>query len=87
VVDLYRMMRTKGFAEGLTRGLLDRSCMYGVCGSILTQPAVGMRDMAFEDHNGERSTRVDPALEDHCLNCLLARVRELANILSRALRE
>jgi hypothetical protein len=40
VVDLYRMMRTKGFAEGLTRGLLDRSCMYGMCGSIPTQPAV-----------------------------------------------
>ena len=34
------MMRTKGFAEGLTQGLLDRSCMYGVRGSIPTQPAV-----------------------------------------------
>jgi hypothetical protein len=40
VVDLYRMMRTKGFAEGLTQGLLDRSCMYGMRGSIPTQPAV-----------------------------------------------
>jgi hypothetical protein len=40
VVDLYGMMRTKGFAEGLTQGLLDRSCMYGVRGSIPTQPAV-----------------------------------------------
>jgi hypothetical protein len=40
VVDLYRMVRTKGFAEGLTQGLLDRSCMYGACGSIPTQPAV-----------------------------------------------
>jgi hypothetical protein len=40
VVDLYRMMRTKGFAEGLTWGLLDRSCMYGMCGSIPTQPTV-----------------------------------------------
>jgi hypothetical protein len=34
------MMRTKGFAEGLTQGLFDRSCMYGVRGSITTQPAV-----------------------------------------------
>jgi hypothetical protein len=40
VVNLYRMMRTKGFAEGLTQSLLDRSGMYGVCGSIPTQPAV-----------------------------------------------
>jgi len=34
------MVRTKGFAEGLTQGLLDRSCMYGACGSIPTQPTV-----------------------------------------------
>src|SRR5215208_571378 len=40
VVDLYGMMRMKGFAEGLTQGLLHRSCMYGVRGSIPTQPAV-----------------------------------------------
>jgi hypothetical protein len=26
--------------------------------------------MAFEDHNGERPTRVNPALEDHYLDCL-----------------
>jgi hypothetical protein len=37
-----------------------------------------MRDMAFEDHNGDLSTRVDPALEDHCWECL-ARARGLAN--------
>jgi hypothetical protein len=41
VIDLYRMMRTKGFDEGLTQGLLDRSCMDRVRGSIPTQPAVG----------------------------------------------
>jgi len=34
--------------------------------------------MAFEDHNGERPTRVNPALEDHYLDCL-ARSRGLAN--------
>src|SRR5215212_8931676 len=40
VVDLYRMMRTKGFAEELTRGLLGRSCVHGACGSIPKRPAV-----------------------------------------------
>jgi hypothetical protein len=43
------MMRTKGFAEGLTRGLLDRSCRYGVCGSIPTQPAVRRSIQSFID--------------------------------------
>src|SRR5215212_9239889 len=51
VVDLYRMMRTEGFAEGLTRGLLDRSCMYGVCGSIPTQPAVRNPGHGFRIRN------------------------------------
>ena len=40
VVNLYGMMRMKGFAEALTQGLLHRSCMYCVRGSIPTQPAV-----------------------------------------------
>jgi hypothetical protein len=40
VIDLYRVMRTKGSAEGLTRGLFDRSCVHGACGSIPTRPAV-----------------------------------------------
>ena len=44
VVDLYGMMRTKGFAEALTQGLLDRLCMYGVRGSIPTQPAVRLSE-------------------------------------------
>jgi hypothetical protein len=35
--------------------------------------------MAFEDHNGGLSTPLNPALENHCLNCLLARARALAN--------
>ena len=35
--------------------------------------------MAFEDHNGDLSTPLNTALENHCLNCLLARVRGLAN--------
>jgi len=43
--------------------------------------------MAFEDYNVGLSTPLNPALEDHCLNCLLARVRGLANgILSRCKR-
>ena len=38
-----------------------------------------MRDMAFEDHNGDLSTPLNTALDNHCLNCLLARARGLAN--------
>ena len=34
--------------------------------------------MAFEDHNGDLSTPLNPALEDHCLNCL-TKDRGLAN--------
>ena len=45
----------------------------------LGNPLLGIGDMAFEDYNGDLSTRDNPALEDHCLNCLLARARGLAN--------
>ena len=61
VVDLYRMVRTKGFAEGLTQGLLDRSCMYGACGSIPTQPAVrssGMTTGKWLPHTHRRKVGV-----------------------------
>ncbi len=60
VVDLYRMMRTKGFDEGLTRGLLGRSCVHGVCGSIPTQPAV-VSSTHCSSGRGRSTPRSEPA--------------------------